>query len=96
MAFAEDLSAFFDTDDFAEIVTYDGTQQIPAIFDAAFFEDVAGRLGVESSKPACLVRSADVPTAAHGKTIKRGAVTYHVVGVQPDGTGLTLLVLEKQ
>jgi hypothetical protein len=51
---------------------------------------------VESAQPAALVRDSDVAGVVHGKLVVRGAVTYAVRGVHPDGTGLTLLVLEKQ
>lgn len=96
--FTEDLTPFFDTvNGFAETVTYQGSSQIDVIFDDAFVNVGVGQLGgVESRKPACLAREADVPNVAHGHTVKRGAVTYHVIGVEPDGTGVTLLVLEKQ
>lgn len=95
--FTEDLTVFFDTaNGFAETVTYQGTH-IDVIFDDAFVNIGVGQFGgVESRKPACLAREADVPSVAHGHTVKRGAVTYHVIGVEPDGTGVTLLVLEKQ
>lgn len=97
MAFEEDLSVFFDTvNGFAERVTFDGNPDVPMIFDAAFFEDALGRIGVESSQPAALARVADVGSAPHGKVIVRGSTTYHVQNNRPDGTGLTLLILEKQ
>lgn len=96
--FTEDLSPFFDAvNGFAEAVTYQGTSQIDVIFDDAFVNVGVGQIGgVESRKPACLAIEADVPNVAHGHTILRGAVTYHVIGIEPDGTGVTLLVLEKQ
>lgn len=95
--FTEDLSPFFDAvNGFAEAVTYQGTSEIAVIFDNAFAQIDLGGSGVESTRPACLARAADVPNVAHGHTLKRGATTYHVVEVQPDGTGMVLLVLEKQ
>lgn len=91
-----ELATFFDPEEFAELVTYDGAPDIAMIFDAAFFEDRLGTIGVESSRPAALAQSANVNGVVNGKVIVRGATTYHVVGVHPDGTGLTLLLLEKQ
>lgn len=95
MFFTEDLSAFFDTNEFAELVTYDSTPNVAMIFDNAFFEDALGRIGVESAQPAVLARDVDVPSP-HGKTIVRGAESFKIVNAHPDGTGLTVLVLEKQ
>jgi len=36
-----------------------------------------------------------VPDAAQGDTLEIDAVTYTVTEVQPDGTGLTMLMLRK-
>lgn len=97
MAFTEDLTPFFDTvNGFAETVTYQGSTSIAVIFDNAFIEDRLGAVGIESTKPACLVRTSQVSSVVQGHTIARGAVNYQVASVHPDGTGLTLLVLEKQ
>jgi hypothetical protein len=41
------------------------------------------------------VRSTDVPGAAQGDAVTVGATAYAVRGVQPDGTGMTLLLLER-
>lgn len=95
--FTEDLTVFFDTvNGFAETVTYQGSTSISAIFDAAFFADHMSQVIVDSTKPACLVRSASVSGVVQGYTILRGSTTYKIVDVQPDGTGITLLILEKQ
>jgi hypothetical protein len=97
MAFAEDLSVFFDTvTGFAEAVTFDGTPDVPMIFDAAFFQDSLGVISVESAQPAALAMVASVGSAPHGKAIARGGVSYIVKNTHPDGTGLVLLILEKQ
>ena len=97
MAFEEDFTAFFDTvNGFAESVTYGASTTISAIFDTAFFEDRAAEVGIDSSKPACLVRTSEVPGAVFGDRILRSGVLYRIVDVQPDGKGLAILVLEKQ
>ena len=65
-------------------------------------------VGVEGSTPVAYCKTKDVSSAAHGDTLAfaaqttksgtqfKGAVTYEVVGVQPDATGITALVLEQQ
>lgn len=52
--------------------------------------------GVESFGPQALCASADVTDAVHGSTLEIGGVTYFVIGIQPDGTGMTLLILSKE
>ena len=63
---------------------------------------------VEASQPIAYCKTSDVSNAGHGDTLAfaaqttksgtqfKGAVTYEVVGVQPDATGITALVLEQQ
>lgn len=93
--FTEDLTAFFDpVNGFAEAVTYQGSE-IEVIFDNAYVKVDLGS-GVESRHPACVARAADVPAVAHGHTVVRGGATYHVIGVEPDGAGVVLLLLEAQ
>ena len=81
--------------DFGEQIRLVG-RSVQAVWYAPF-SDV---LGAEGSSPSVLVRSADVPDVAHGQEVKRtvdGIVSdYTVRGVQPDGTGMTRLVLEEQ
>jgi len=94
MPFTEDLTAFFSTDDFGTSAVYSGTgSTINGIFDAAYAEALDGM--VQGSQPAFVTRTADVPSATHGQTITISGTAYKIVGVEPDGTGLTLLRLEK-
>lgn len=94
--FTEDLTAFFDTvNGFAETVTYNGSSELAGIFDNAYVKVDLGT-GVESRHPAVVMRAADVPDVAHGDTIVRDGTTYHVIGVEPDGAGVVVLLLEKQ
>ena len=49
----------------------------------------------EASQPTALGASADLQGIGHGSLLTIGADTWAVVGVQPDGTGLTRLMLER-
>jgi hypothetical protein len=91
MPFAEDLTPFFAVSDFGTAATYSvGSATVNGIFDKAY----ADPLGlVEGTAPVFVCRTADVPTAAHGQTFTINAVAYTVCGVEPDGTGVTLLRL---
>lgn len=49
--------------------------------------DLAGSVIVAGSNPVFVTMSADVPLVASGDTLVRGAVTFNVVGVEPDVVG---------
>lgn len=87
--FAEALDGFFQ--DFGTAGTLGGVAVL-GIFDAAYVDP----LGVESSGPIYTLPSADAASAFHGTTLAIGATTYKVRGIEPDGTGITVLRLEKQ
>jgi len=72
-----------------EQVTY-GAASIYAVFEHAYVE--VG--GVESLHPTLLVRDSDVSGVAHGTSITVGGTAYTVRGIEPDGTGMTTLILE--
>jgi hypothetical protein len=66
---------------------------IKGIFNNAYYEAADGTgYGVGSSSPAVQCRDADVLNAAGGQ-IAYGGITYNIVSVKPDGTGITLLIL---
>lgn len=50
---------------------------------------------VESAAPVATCRESDVPAAAHGSTLSVRGVTYTVVEIHPDGTGLVDLILSR-
>ena len=51
---------------------------------------------VETTAPTALVMSSDVVDIAnHGDTITRGTTVYEIIGIQPGGTGTTLLSLSQ-
>ena len=91
MAFAEDFSEFLDTDDFAINATISGSS-VSGILDEAFIE-VAG---IEGVHPTFACANADVQGVGHGASVVIGSTTYHVIGIQVDGTGMVELVLEDQ
>ncbi len=91
-----DIDDFLDEDEFAVQITYDSVQ-IPAIFDAGFQSVSVGGMEIEGQGPTAMVKSADVDGIAHLDQLVipvDGTQTkYKVVGIQPDGTGLTTLIL---
>ncbi len=90
MPFTEDLTPFFALDDFAELVTVAGVT-FAAVFDAAH---VVG-LEVASVRPMLTCREADVTGAAIGSPAIVRGVAYTVREIQPDGTGVVSLMIER-
>lgn len=90
---ADDLAAFFDTaGGFAQTATVGGSS-FPVIFDSAYQVAIDGV--VESAGPACHARTSQVSAVVQGTAITINAVSYKVREVQPDGTGVTVLLLER-
>lgn len=88
------LAPFFT--DFAVNATWSvGAKTVKVIHDTGFQAAELGLLaGVEGVRRTALVATADMPTAAHGETLTIGSTAYVIRGVQPDGTGVTLLLLQ--
>lgn len=96
MAFVEPLGAFFDASQgFAVPALYNGAQQIDVIFDNAWLQDTPGQSGIGTAQPMALVEQTKVPAAARGDTLVINGITFKVVEVHPDGTGLVMLLLNK-
>lgn len=89
--FTEDLSVFLDTAQGFAVNATLGAATVPVIFDNAF----ADALGiVAATQPVALGTSADLAAATVGGTITINAVAYTIAEIQPDGTGLTRLMLK--
>lgn len=88
--FTEDVSAYFNTDEFAVDATVGGVA-LRGIFDSAYAE----ALSMEGSGPVLRFATADKSNAAQGDAVVIGAASYTVAAVEPDGTGITLLRLQE-
>jgi hypothetical protein len=91
MSFVETLSDFFD--DFAETATLANGSKVFGIFDAAYQQQLNGMLS--SSSPQFQSITTSLMTAVEGTAITIAGITYTIVEVQPDGTGLTTLILRR-
>jgi hypothetical protein len=67
---------------------------VPAIFDAAYAQGSVGAYGMASSQPVLTLATADVPATPVGAAVVVGAASYLVAEHQPDGTGISRLLLE--
>lgn len=93
MPFAEDLSAFFSPAEFAVTVTLAGVA-VTGIFDAAYqLADVG--TGMAGTAPVLTLPTSAVPPSPVGAAVVVNAVTYTVAAHEPDGTGVSRLLLER-
>ena len=79
--------------DYGTTVTKTDASTFTAIFDNDFLAVDLDESEVESTEPTLLARTADVSGLAHGDSLTISAVSYTVRGIQPDGTGMTQIML---
>lgn len=99
MVMAEDLDVFFQDEDFASSATYtpDGgsASTISGIFDDEYVEVDGQNVGIASNMPVFQCKTSDVISASDGDALVVNAVNYTIRVVKHDGTGMTILMLEK-
>jgi len=78
---------------FNTLVTING-DSVSAIFDAAYSLANAGPLGMASSQPMLTLATSAVPANPVGSSVVVAGTTYTVGGHEPDGTGISRLLLE--
>lgn len=91
----DDLPGLLDTDEFAAEVTLTGGEKIAGIFDDEhhIIQEQDGQ--VSTTAPQVLCRASDVSGVALAASVTIGGVAYKVIEKQPDGTGLTALILSR-
>lgn len=91
---------FFATDDFGTTATLSisGTEtQVTGIFEEDFEAiDAGGMVAFAATSPSFHGRTSDLSAASEGDTLTISGVVYVIRVVMDDGTGLTMLQLEKQ
>lgn len=91
---ADDRAIFLAVDDFGVAATIGGST-VNGIFDNEYIEVETGAgVGVSLQQPRFTCRSADVLAVVEGTSATISGVSYTVRIVQPDGTGMTELILE--
>jgi len=98
---AADRAIFLNTDDFGVAASYTpaggSATTVNGIFDNEYFEtDAGGEVAFALQQPMFHCRTADVASAAEGDAITISGTDYIVRNVRPDGTGMTMLMLEEQ
>ena len=92
--FTEDPTPFFDTSTgFAQTATLAGVS-VSGIFDNAYALGAVGPYGMAGTQPVLMLPTASVPADPVGNTCVVGSTSYVVAAHEPDGTGISRLVLE--
>lgn len=84
---------FFNAQHFAQEAVL-GEVAVLGIFDDASAVGDVGELGMATTHPTLLLPSAQVPAAVRGMQVQVAGQHFTVEDAQPDGTGMTLLILE--
>lgn len=92
MFYETDLADFLQ--DFGESAIING-KEVTVIYDNEFKMAVPMGADIESSNPTAIALSSDVEGLAHGDSVEIREITYKIVGIKPDGTGFTVLVLSE-
>lgn len=100
MAFDEDLTAFFDTDEFADVAVFTPAAggesfNVTGIFDSGYLLAAIKDAQVATDKPRLTCRSVDVATVERGDTCVIKGLTLDVLDVEHDGTGMALVVMNR-
>jgi len=90
--FAEDLSVFFNVNEFAVLANIDGVPT-PVKFDNAYVQAFDG---MGATATALIAPSSACLDTTNTSEVDVNGITYRVRSVQPDGTGITVLLLELQ
>ena len=89
-----DRLIFLSSDDFGVAATI-GSATVYGIFDDAY-ESVNIATGeITTTAPRFLCRTSDVTSVAQSTTVTIGGVSYKVINIEPDGTGMTALALSR-
>ena len=95
--FDDDLKEMLSSDEHGVTFFLSGIK-LEGIINNEFLSQEIGRVGYESTTPMLYASSVEIRNAKHGDAIKitkgKHKGNYKIKGVQPDGTGLSLLVLE--
>jgi hypothetical protein len=89
--FVEDLNVFMNVAEFADSASLDGAV-VHGLFDGAYTQAFDGMAATAS---AFTLASADCSTTTNASVLVHANKTYRVRSVQPDGTGISLLLLER-
>ena len=91
--FAADLDEMMAEDEFSVAAKIGGVSCF-VIYDRPYLSQDAGEMSIQGATPVAYVRDADVGAVAVDDSVTIDGSTFTVRGIEPDGTGVTILVLE--
>ena len=89
--FEEDLSVFFDPDATGDQLIH---QRLGRIFNGVLDRDYIESNDISGFAPVITCATADSEGFERGDVIERGAERYRYIYAEPDGTGVSRLILE--
>lgn len=96
---AQDLLNYFDTETHGVTasISIDGTSSsISVILNNEYFAIAGESVDIDGTQPVVTCRSSDVTGVDTDDTITISSITYNITNIQPDGTGVTVLILQDQ
>ena len=90
-----DLAEMLDTDEFGVEMTLTGGTKVNVIFDDEYRVQNIQDGQISATAPQVIGRTSDLSGISLGATVTINSVAYKVIERQPDGTGLTTLILSK-
>jgi hypothetical protein len=91
-----EIDCFFDAgfESDATLVVSGSSKSIKVIFDNEHYGEKVYDQEINSSMPVATCKTSDLTGLKQGDTLTVNAVTYKILDIQPDGTGLTKLILK--
>jgi hypothetical protein len=90
----EDRLSFLNPEEFGTEAVVNNAKVCGIFSDAyAAIDEVTGEAA--TTAPQFLCRSADITAVGRGTTVRINSIDYKVIDIQPDGTGMTRLILSK-
>lgn len=93
--FSEDLGAFFGVANGFAVNAMLNSVSVSGIFDDSNSLGSVGMMGMASTAPSFVLPTASVPASPIGLPLVLGSASYLVAAHEPDGTGISVLLLEK-
>lgn len=90
----DDLTPFFVPGEFSHADDTLAGAPVLGIFDAEYVSN-GGGFGMADARPAYMMATAQVPVESEGILLVHKGESYRVAASEPDGTGITVLMLER-
>jgi hypothetical protein len=90
----EDFAVFFALTEFATNASLGGVA-VRGIFDNGYLQGDVGGNGMAGAQPMFTLATSHVPASPVGTSLVVNATNYRIAAHEPDGTGVSTLMLER-